>query len=442
MQHPGLPAAHGNQSSRAAVRSVLPFDSLRLRTTCPRFSAATRLAIALASGFLLLVAASGVRGQSEDGAQRAPNDSAIGAAPAKAPSARPPLKKKGTPRNKKGAPTSSDASRATPVARKSVTCEALPGSPNPEPLSVWRDCEDTPEMVTMPGGSFLMGELGETGLLYERPIREVQIRPFAISRFEATFVDWDLCEGDGFCQVHPDDKGWGRGFHPVINVSWVDAQQYVAWLSRRTGQRYRLATEAEWEYAARAGTTTSFPWGESMSATCDNANSFDIAGHNARPNWFWSVFCADGYTYTAPVGSFPPNPWGLYDMQGNVWEWVQDCWHSDYTGAPTDGSAWIEDGDCNKRVNRGGGWGNHPRTLRSAKRDADIATGYGDAFGFRVVRELPQPVLPDLPAPGPRVAPAPQTTPRAPAESPVPSPDVQPVFTPEGMVEPMPSPTP
>lgn len=396
------------------------------------------MAITLALGLLLLVAFGPVNAQSDDGAPRAAEGPAIGAAAAKAATGKQPRRKN------KRASKSGDARKGADVARKPATCVALPGSPNMEPLSVWRDCEDTPEMVTMPAGSFLMGELGETGLLYERPIREVQIRTFAISRFEATFVDWDLCQGDGFCQAHPDDKGWGRGFHPVINVSWVDAQQYAAWLSRKTGQRYRLATEAEWEYAARAGTTTSFPWGESMSATCDHANSFDIAGHNARPNWFWSVFCADGYTYTAPVGSFPPNPWGLYDMQGNVWEWVQDCWHSDYTGAPTDGSAWLEGGDCNKRVNRGGGWGNHPRTLRSAKRDADLATGYGDAFGFRIVRDLPQPVLPDTPPPGPRVAPAPEPAPSdpadaaPPAESSAPAGDVQPVFTPGGMVEPMP----
>ena len=149
----------------------------------------------------------------------------------------------------------------------------------------------------------------------------------------------------------------------------------------------RLPSEAEWEYAARAGSATAFHWGESTGSVCKYANVLDVAGRMQRPNWFWSNDCMDGYAHTAPVGSFPANPWGLYDVTGNVWEWVQDCWHSDYTGAPTDGSPWIEGGDCSRRVNRGGGWGNHARTLRSAKRDADMAEGYGDAFGLRVVRE-------------------------------------------------------
>lgn len=324
------------------------------------------------------------------------------------PAAGPPASAK--PLTKKRSKSTSRKTTPDPVARKPVTCAPIAGSPTLEPMAVWKDCDDTPEMVTIAGGSFLMGELSETGLLYERPIREVQVQPFAMGRFEVTFLEWDDCQSDGFCQVRPDDKGWGRGFRPVINVNWVDAQQYVAWLSRKTGQVYRLPTEAEWEYASRAGTTSSFPWGESMASTCDHANVFDISGRNARSTWFWSAFCVDGYTYTAPVGSFPPNPWGLHDMQGNVWEWVQDCWHNDYTGAPTDGSAWIEGGDCEKRVNRGGGWGNHPRTLRAAKRDADSATGYGDAFGFRIVRDLPTPVAPLEPAPamtGPVSAPGP-----------------------------------
>ncbi len=352
-------------------------------------AATLRSVIAVASGLLLFVAAAAAQtaGDGSDDSKQM------------APAAEKPVQAKKKKRSK--APP---ARTAEPV-RRPVVCEPTVGSPGLEPMSVWRDCADTPEMVTIPGGSFLMGELGETGLLYERPIREVQIKPFAMGRYEITFLEWDDCQADGFCQARPDDKGWGRGFRPVINVTWLDAQQYVTWLSRKTGQPYRLASEAEWEYAARAGTTSSFPWGEALTATCDHANAFDISGHNERPNWFWSVYCVDGYPYTAPVGSFPPNAWGLYDMQGNVWEWTQDCWHSDYTGAPTDGSAWISGGECDKRVNRGGGWGNHPRTLRSAKRDADSATGYGDAFGFRIARDLPAPpqpppaTLPDLSPP-------------------------------------------
>jgi formylglycine-generating enzyme required for sulfatase activity len=284
------------------------------------------------------------------------------------------------------------AARVKPVK---PSCNPPVQGPSPVPFAVWQDCADTPEMITIPGGHFQMGELAATGLMYERPIREVAVRPFAIGRFEVTFNEWDACHDDGFCQKSPDDNAWGRGFHPVINISWLDAQQYVTWLSRKTGQRYRLPSEAEWEYAARGGTETSYPWGDSQNSICDYANTLDIAGRTARPRWFWSTYCVDGYTFTAPVGSFPPNPWGLYDTQGNVWEWVQDCWHNDYTDAPTDGSAWVEGGDCSKRVNRGGGWGNNPRTVRAAKRDADAADGYGDAFGFRVVRDLP----PDFIAP-------------------------------------------
>lgn len=294
---------------------------------------------------------------------------------------------------------------ATPPATPAALSAPTPGGcHDPAPperystaaLAVWRDCADTPELVSLPAGRFLMGESGDVGLSYELPVREVQVAPFALGRYEVTFLEWDACVADGFCLARPDDRGWGRGFHPVINVSWVDAQQFVAWLSRKTGQPYRLPSEAEWEYAARAGSAEHYYWGDSSASVCEYANAFDISGQVARPRWHWSVHCFDGYAYTAPVGSFPPNPWGLYDMQGNVWEWVQDCWHSDYTGAPADSSPWIEGGECNKRVNRGGGWGNHPRTLRAAKRDGDAATAYGDAFGFRVVRELPAPVLSSL----------------------------------------------
>ncbi|MGQ0528237.1 MAG: formylglycine-generating enzyme family protein [Panacagrimonas sp.] len=274
-----------------------------------------------------------------------------------------------------------------PAAKAS--CRAPQQTPTQQRFEVFRDCADTPEMVRLPGGRSLMGELGDSGLSYQRPIHQVEVPAFAIGRYEVTFLEWDECRAARFCQKSPDDEGWGRGFRPVINVSWLDAQQFVAWLSNKTGQRYRLPSEAEWEYAARAGTTTQFYWGDGAQTTCDYANTFDIAGRGERSNWFWSIHCLDGYAYTSPVGSFPPNPWGLFDMHGNVWEWVQDCWHSDYTGAPADGSPWVggTNSDCGKRVNRGGGWGNHPRTMRAAKRDADAATGSGDAFGFRVVRE-------------------------------------------------------
>lgn len=319
-------------------------------------------------------------------------------------------------------PAAKKSPAAKSAAKSEPRCKALL-APNhtPLPFEMYRDCENTPELVRLPGGAFVMGESGGVGHTYELPLREVQVPPFSIGRYEVTFLEWDDCHRDGGCVKLPDDEGWGRGFRPVINVSWVDAKQYVTWLSNRTGQRYRLPSEAEWEYAARAGTTTPFSWGDASGEACRYGNTFDLTATKSYPNWFWYTHCADAFINTAPAGTFLPNPWGIFDMHGNVWEWVEDCWHSDYTSAPTDGSAWVTGPDCGKRVNRGGGWGNHPRSMRSANRDADSATGSGDAFGFRVVREdpprpagappsqvaAPKPPVPAAPAtaaPGPKPA--------------------------------------
>ena len=266
--------------------------------------------------------------------------------------------------------------------------------PPPPPIKVsankgpvaWRDCADTPEMIRLKGGRFLMGEQGNTGTLYEQPVRTVRVAEFALGKYEVTFDEWDACHAARGCLRKVDDEGWGRGRRPVIKVNWVDAQQYVAWLSRKTGQKYRLPTEAEWEYAARAGTSTRYSWGDSSVWVCSLANVFDRTGLALHPNWHWSSECDDGYATTAPVGTFKPSRWGFHDLSGNVWEWVQDCWHSDYTGAPADSRAWDTGPDCHKRVNRGGGWGNNPRSMRSASRDADEAESVSDALGFRVAR--------------------------------------------------------
>lgn len=260
----------------------------------------------------------------------------------------------------------------------------LDGAPN-GPIG-WRDCADTPEMIRLQGGTFTMGEQTSTGTLYERPLREVVVREYAIGRYEVSFDEWDQCFRAGGCLREIDDEGWGRGKRPVINVSWIDAQQYVHWLSEKTGRNYRLPSEAEWEYAARAGTRTRYSWGDGAEWACSHANVLDLTGAALHPNWTWRVACDDGHATTSPVGSFPPNPWGLYDLYGNVWEWVQDCWHNDYTDAPTDSTAWTSGGNCRKRVNRGGGWGNNPRSMRSASRDADNAESYSNAMGFRVAR--------------------------------------------------------
>ena len=238
---------------------------------------------------------------------------------------------------------------------------------------------EPPEMVVIPGGSFRMGCLNDDGggvgcLASEFPVHTVRVRRFALSKYEVTFAEWDACVAAGGCNGYsPDDEDWGRGDRPVINVSWEDAQSYVAWLSAQTGEAYRLPSEAEWEYAARAGTQTKYHWGNSVSrnrANCDGCGS----------RW--------DDEQTAPVGSFRPNSWDLHDLHGNVFEWVQDCWHSDYTGAPSDGSAW-ERGRCSSRIQRGGSWASSPRNIRSAVRWADAADDRDDDYGFRVARSLP-----------------------------------------------------
>ena len=234
-----------------------------------------------------------------------------------------------------------------------------------------------PEMVIVPAGTFQMGCLQRSGCSRdELPVREVAIpRRFALSKHEITFADWDACVEAGGCDGYlPDDEGWGRGSRPVIHVNWDDAQSYVSWLSRGTGETYRLPSEAEWEYAARADTETRYNWGDETRS--DHANCRDES-------------CQDGYANTAPAGSFPANAWGLHDMHGNVFEWVQDCWNgSTYEGAPSDGSAWVE-GDCTSRMIRGGAWSSSPGNLRSANRIRNTRADRRNSLGLRVARALP-----------------------------------------------------
>jgi formylglycine-generating enzyme required for sulfatase activity len=240
-----------------------------------------------------------------------------------------------------------------------------------KPRASFRECaKDCPEMIVVPAGEFMMGSLD---FWSERSPHKVTIaKPFAVSKFEVTFEEWDACVDYGDCE-RADDMGWGRGRQPVINVNWHDAQRYVAWLSKMTGKPYRLLSEAEWEYAARAGTQESYSWGDEIGS--GNANCRGCGSQ-------WEA------RQTAPVGSFAPNAFGLYDMHGNVSEWVQDCAHGNYAGAPTDGSAWTVDGDCSFRGARGGSWLNDLPKLRSASR-LWLAT-YLRFFtlGFRVGRTL------------------------------------------------------
>ena len=237
---------------------------------------------------------------------------------------------------------------------------------------VFRDCPECPELVVVPAGSYRMGS--EWGDGDEKPVHDVRIDyPLAVGVFEVTFGEWEACVSGGGCGGYrPGDRGWGRGPRPVINVSWEDAQGYVRWLSRKTGEEYRLLSESEWEYVTRAGTRTRYWWGDEIGrnrANCDGCGS----------RW-------DG-RQTAPVGSFSANAFGLHDVHGNVWEWVEDCWNKSYAGAPLDGSAW-ESGECGKRVLRGGSWDFIPGFLRSAFRFG-LTSGYRVNYdGFRVARTL------------------------------------------------------
>ena len=169
-------------------------------------------------------------------------------------------------------------------------------------------------------------------------------------------------------------------------MSWQEARSYAEWLSRETGEAYRLPSEAEWEYVARAGTETARYWGDSDIAQCRHANGADAAALQKYPDWI-TASCSDGYSESAPVGSFEPNAFGLYDVLGNVWEWTLDCWNERYSGAPVDGSAW-ESGDCTTRVSRGGSWENTPERLRSAMRARDPEEFRSRTGGFRVVRTI------------------------------------------------------
>ena len=246
------------------------------------------------------------------------------------------------------------------------------------PGRVFRDCAVCPEMVVAPAGSYMMGsppsEEGRSS--NEGPRHRVTIGySLAVGVYEVTFAEWDACVVAGGCAGHwPNDRGWGRGGRPVMNVNWEDAREYVRWLSRETEQKYRLLSESEWEYAARAGTTTARYWGESESGRCRYGNGYDRTGG-----------CSDGYEYTAPVGSYQPNAFGLYDMLGNVHEWTADCWNDDYSEAPADGSAW-QTGDCSVRVLRGRSWLYDPGVLRSASRGKN--SGRFDSVGFRVARTI------------------------------------------------------
>ena len=248
-----------------------------------------------------------------------------------------------------------------------------------KPGDTFADCKDgCPSMVVVPAGAFAMGS---SRYAREQPQHTVAFRrPFAVGRFDVTFEDWAACARDGGCASNPSppDEGWGRGRHPVINVSWRDAQAYAAWLSQKTGREYRLPTEAEWEYVARAGSTTTYAWGDAIDCT--------KASYDGDPGSSCSAKTGRRRG-TQPVGHYPPNNWGLYDVDGNVWQWCEDGWHPDYKGAPGDGTVW-PGGDETMALLRGGAWNYDAMGLRIADRNwypRSLSTSF---IGFRVVTPL------------------------------------------------------
>ena len=274
----------------------------------------------------------------------------------------------------------------------------------------FRECKGCPKMVVVPAGSFTMGSPSSEEGRYddEGPQHRVTIaEPFAVGKYEVTraqfarFVKETGYSAGNSCATF-ERKEYkvrsGRGYqnpgyrqgkhHPVVCVSWRGAKAYVRWLSRKTGKHYRLLSEAEWEYAARAGTRTSRYWGDRISAQCRHANGYDRTAESKLSLGVRRLFCQDGYVRTAQVGRFGKNAFGLHDMLGNVWELVEDCWHGSYAGAPTGGSAWVTGGDCSQRVLRGGGHSSFVPRLRSAAR-GEIRGGYRNgSYGFRVARTL------------------------------------------------------
>lgn len=256
-------------------------------------------------------------------------------------------------------------------------------------LPRFRDCSLCPEMVVLPPGSFEMGASDDDPDAFddELPRHTVTIGyRIAIGVTEVTFAQWDACVASNGCRHRPDDLDWGRGEMPVMDVSWEDAREYVTWLSLHTGMPYRLPTEAEWEYAARAGAQGPLYWAGDRNRGCRYANMADVSASAVYPEWE-AVTCDDGFVVNAPVASLRPNAFGLYDVLGNVWEWVQDCWSPSYGGAPTDGSAMVS-GDCTQRVLRGGAATGLPGEVRLSQRGANEPELRAVYNGLRVVVPL------------------------------------------------------
>jgi formylglycine-generating enzyme required for sulfatase activity len=284
--------------------------------------------------------------------------------------------------------------RSSDMARESVgsikkieaNVTAMAADKARQPSDNFRDCAQCPAMVVVPSGSFLMGSDREEAGHYdnESPMRTVTFaRNFAVGKFAISFAEWDACAADGGCNSYmPPDNNWGRGKQPVIFVSWNNAKSYVAWLSRKTGKTYRLLSEAEREYVTRAGTTSMFWWGAELSPGRANYDGNYVLSAGQKGEFRGRPL---------PVDALTPNPWGLYQVHGNVLEWIEDCaadatW-KDYSSAPSDGAP-QDTADCKARMLRGGAWDDLPRSLRAAARNQAYYTTRNYAVGFRVARDL------------------------------------------------------
>jgi len=298
---------------------------------------------------------------------------------------------------------------ATLLAGSTLAAQAA--APAPKPGKVFRDCPDCPEMVVVPAGEFVQGEEGGEPERYEGKPKKVRIaQAFAAGRFEVTNGQYakfvkatgrkaaqgcNVLRGGTYGSVPGtswSDPGYGRPIaadEPVACIRWSDAVAYAAWLAGRTGKKYRLLSESEWEYAARAGTTGRFTWGEDRSQACRYANVDDEAqaAADGQPMPYPRAPCNDGHAGPAPVGRYAPNAFGLYDMIGNVWEWVEDCYEMPYGDGPYDGSAQIARG-CDRRGSRGGSWRSTIERQRPAFRGRDPESLTSQIFGMRVARDL------------------------------------------------------
>ncbi len=295
-------------------------------------------------------------------------------------------------------PSASPDPAAVPRPSTSPDPAAVPGPGS----RVFRDCPHCPEMAVIPAGRFVMGSPTWNAGPFDGdgPPRFVTIAyDFAIGVYEVTFDEWQACTDGGGCGGRvPPDHGWGRGRRPVTEVSWDDAHVYARWLSAETGETYRLPTEAEWEYAARAGTRTPRYWGDSEAEQCRHANGWDREyggtprGRQLREQFgLTTASCSDGQGEgTAPVGSYEPNAFGLYDVIGNLAEWTEDCWNANYADAPDDGGAWSPSG-CERRVLRGGTWGYTTEMLRVDYRLPFQPGRRDNGLGFRVARVIRPP---------------------------------------------------